>query len=358
MSGTNQCRWGILSTAAIAKKNWRAITKSKSGTITAVASRRVEAAQDFIAACQTSAPQAYQPEALGSYEALLTRSDVDAVYIPLPTGIRKDWIIAAATHGKHILAEKPAAVCAADLEEILQVCKENNVQFMDGVMFMHSARMQALRRAIDDPQSMGEMRRIACQFSFLGGDEFSQNNIRVDSHLEPFGCLGDLGWYCIRFLLWANRWEIPVDVIGHCIDTAKGAASQGSVPSTFSAELKFANGVSASFYCSFKTGNQQWAHVSGTKGNVFVKDFVLPHFGSETSFDIENPEFVVNACDFHMMEHTQRVAVREYAGGFAPSQEVNMFDTFNQIIQTKTIDPHWGEIALATQRVLDQLFKM
>lgn len=356
MSGSDQCRWGILSTAAIAKKNWRAITKSKSGKITAVASRRVAAAKTFIAECQASAPQAFQPQALGSYEALLQRQDVDAVYIPLPTGLRKEWILAAAKHGKHVLAEKPAAVHADDLEEILEVCKENNVQFMDGVMFMHSARMHALRQALDDPQHMGEIRRITCQFSFLGGDEFSQKNIRVDSHLEPFGCLGDLGWYCIRFLLWANRWETPTQVIGHCINKAKGAASEGTVPAEFSAELQFANGVSGSFYCSFQTGNQQWAHVSGTKGNVFVKDFVLPHFGCEASFDVENPEFVASACDFHMMEHTQRVAVREYASGFAPAQEINMFDTFNQIVQTKKLDPHWGQIALTTQRVLDQLF--
>lgn len=356
MSVSNQCRWGILSTAAIAKKNWRAITQSKSGVITAVASRRADAAKNFIAECQASAPQSHQPEALGSYEALLARTDVDAVYIPLPTGVRKEWILAAAKQGKHVLAEKPAAVSAADLEEILAVCKENNVQFMDGVMFMHSARMNALRKALDDPQHMGDIRRIACQFSFFGGDDFSQKNIRVDSHLEPFGCLGDLGWYCVRFLLWANRWQIPTEVVGRCINTSKGASSEGEVPSEFSAELRFANGVSASFYCSFLTGNQQWAHVSGTKGNVFVKDFVLPHFGCESSFDVENPVFVASACDFHMMEHTQRVAVHEYASGFAPAQEINMFNTFNQIVQTKALDPHWGEIALATQRVLDQLF--
>ena len=36
-------------------------------------------------------------------------------------------------------------------------------------------------------------------------------------------------------------------------------------------------GVSASFYCSFNTELQQWAHVSGTKGSISVRDFVLPH---------------------------------------------------------------------------------
>ena len=49
----------------------------------------------------------------GNFDAIKNNPDIDAVYIPLPTGLRKEWIIAAAKHGKHILAEKPAALTAA-----------------------------------------------------------------------------------------------------------------------------------------------------------------------------------------------------------------------------------------------------
>ena len=356
MSNTGLCRWGILSTAAIAKKNWRAIAKSKSGTLVAVASRRLEAAKAFIRECQTNTPHKQEPEAIDGYEALLERKDIDAVYIPLPTGLRKEWIIAAAESGKHVLAEKPAALSAADLEEILAVCKRKGVQFMDGVMFMHSARLPLLRQCLDDGNSVGDMKRIACNFSFLGDDTFSQKNIRVDSQLEPFGCLGDLGWYCIRFLLWANRWQLPTQVTGRCLTGMRGEKSETEVPAEFSAELVFPGGSSGSFYCSFLTGNQQWAHISGTKGNAFLSDFVLPHFGCEVSFGIENPAFVVNGCDFHMQARSRRVVANEYDSGHSPAQEINMFETFNRIVLDRKLDPHWGDIALATQRVMDQLF--
>ena len=356
MPENSKCRWGILSTAGIAKKNWRAIAKSQTGTVAAVASRRVEAADAFIEECQASCPQLQKPDALGSYEALLDRSDIDAVYIPLPTGLRKEWIIAAAEKGKHVLAEKPTALSAQDLEQILAVCKRNKVQFMDGVMFMHSARLPMLRQSLDDGDSIGDIRRIVCHFSFFGGGDFSQKNIRVDSDLEPFGCLGDLGWYCIRFLLWANRWQLPTNIVANCIRSLKGSQSEKSVPADFSAELEFPNGSTGSFYCSFLTGNQQWVHISGTKGNVFIKDFVLPHFGSEVAYDVEKPQFVVNGCDFHMQEHTRRVSVDEYASGYAPAQEINMFETFNKLVTSKTLDPQWGDISLATQKVLDQCF--
>ena len=355
MSELSLCRWGILSTAAIARKNWRAIAQTKTGTVVAVASRRLEAAKNFVRECQAHTAQRTAPEPVDGYEALLNRKDIDAVYIPLPTGLRKEWIIAAAESGKHVLAEKPTALSASDLVEILAVCKRNKVQFMDGVMFMHSARLPMLRQCLDDSQSIGEIRRIACHFSFLGDESFSKSNIRVDSLLEPFGCLGDLGWYCIRFLLWANRWQTPTHVMGRCLTTAKGGKSESEVPTEFSAELIFPDGSSGSFYCSFLTGNQQWAHISGTKGNAFLKDFVLPHYGSEVSFDVENPAFVVNGCDFHMQEHTRRKIVNEYASGHSPAQEINMFETFNTMVLDGKLDPFWGDIALATQRVMDQL---
>ena len=357
MSDFELCRWGILSTAAIARKNWRAIAQTKSGIVAAVASRRIETAKSFIRECQAHTAQRHAPDAVEGYEALLERNDIDAVYIPLPTGLRKEWIIAAAERGKHVLAEKPSALSATDLEEILSVCQRNKVQFMDGVMFMHSARLPMLRRCLDDGESIGAIRRIACHFSFLGDESFSQKNIRVDSQLEPFGCLGDLGWYCIRFLLWANHWQVPTQIKGRCLTSLRGENSGVAVPAEFSGELVFPGGTSGSFYCSFITGNQQWAHISGTKGNVFIPDFVLPHYGCEVSFDIEKPTFEINGCDFHMQEHTKRVAVGEYASGHAPAQEINMFETFNQIVLTRELNPFWGDISLATQRVLDSLFE-
>ncbi len=89
-----------------------------------------------------------------------------------------------------VLAEKPAALNAADLEEILDVCNKQGVQFMDGVMFMHSARLDRLREVLLSPSQIGTLRRIACQFSFAGNDDFAKGNIRVNSHLSLSGVWG------------------------------------------------------------------------------------------------------------------------------------------------------------------------
>jgi predicted dehydrogenase len=78
-------RWGILSTAEIARKNWLAIRHTGNSLVTAVASRTLERSRRFVGECQAVAPFAEAPQAFASYEELLASSAVDAVYVPLPT---------------------------------------------------------------------------------------------------------------------------------------------------------------------------------------------------------------------------------------------------------------------------------
>ena len=177
-------------------KNWQSVALSGNGEIVAVASRDKVKAQAWIDECSSHVPFPNEPEAIEGYDALLARDDIDAVYIPLPTGLRKYWIIKAAKAGKHVLAEKPCGVDLAEVEDIVSTCNEAGVQFMDGVMFMHSKRLEVLRETLTDG-SIGEIRRINSQFSFNAGDDFLTGNIRMHSDLEPLGCLGDLGWYNI-----------------------------------------------------------------------------------------------------------------------------------------------------------------
>lgn len=349
----DKCRWGILGTAMIARKNWDAIRNSGNGVIGAVASRDAERAQKFIDECQFSRPLGYDPIAVGGYDDLLTRDDIDAVYIPLPTGMRKEWVIKAAQAGKHVLCEKPCAVTAGDLAEMIQACRENNVQFMDGVMYMHSKRMPALRAAIDDGESVGKLKRVQSHFTFCAPDEFMQNNIRLSSELEPHGCLGDLGWYTIRLSLFVANYEMPKQVIGRQLEEHLRGDSPSPVPMEFSGELLFDNGVSAGFYNSFLTEHQQLVHISGTKGNISYQDFVLPWCGSELSFEVNNAVFNFQDCVCYMEKHTRTEYISEFSNNNPDAQETRLFQTFGELALSGNPDPFWPEVALKTQLIMD-----
>jgi predicted dehydrogenase len=318
-----------------------------------VASRSLERSRRFVAECQGARPLLSAPAAVGSYDELLARADVDAVYVPLPTALRKQWVIRAAEAGKHVLVEKPVGVTAADVGDMLAACDRHRVQLMDGVMFMHSQRLEALRRTLDDGESVGRVRRVVAQFSFDAPAGFREGNIRADSRLEPHGCLGDLGWYTIRFALWAMKFELPTQVTARLLAEAGPPGRPDKVPFEMSGELLFPGNVSAAFYCSFQAENQQWAHVSGTKGFIHVPDFVLPFFGDEVRFEVTNSVFEVEGCDFDMQRRTRTVAVPEYSNSHGTAQEARMFRTFSTLVTTGRLERRWGEIALATQRVMD-----
>ncbi|MDB6003214.1 MAG: gfo 1 [Prosthecobacter sp.] len=348
---TNHCRWGILGAAFIARKNWQAIRDAGNATLIAVASRDLSRAEAFIAECQSSAPHSVLPEAMDSYDALLARTDIDAVYIPLPTGLRKEWIIRAAQAGKHVLVEKPVGIHAADVAEIIAACEKHNVQFVDGVMFMHGQRLQRLRDVVT--HDVGQVRHIATQFSFKGDDEFQRSNIRAHGKLEPLGCLGDLGWYCLRFTLWAMNYATPTHVTGRIHSETQQTADSPPVPLEFSGTLNFADNASASFYCSFTTANAQWAIISGDKALLQVSDFVLPFSGTQTRFSLTRSDFVIDRCQANMHEGRQFEALNEPSSNAPGSQEARMFHTFSNLVLSGKIDSHWPKITLLTQRVLD-----
>jgi predicted dehydrogenase len=339
----NKLRWGILSSAAIARKNWRAIRDSGNSVVTAIASRDVVRSRKFIEDCQREAPAETIPAALGSYEELIASREVDAVYIPLPTGLRKEWVLRAADAGKHVLCEKPCGLSLADVREMTEACQQNRVQFMDGVMFMHNPRLRRLRELLDDGNRIGPIRRIMSVFSFGADESFFEANIRAHSVLEPSGCLGDLGWYCLRFALWAMNWRLPREVTGKILSGRANRLSPSTVPTDFSGELIFADGPSLGFYCSFRAQQQNWVRVVGASGYLHVADFVHPISVHEPSFEVNGIEERVKCCDCALQHSDSR----------APAQDSQMFRNFAHQVASGKLNGNWPIWALKTQNVLD-----
>ena len=190
---------------------------------------------------------------------------------------------------------------------------------MDGVMFRHNGRLSRMRAVLDDPAGgVGPLRRIESAFSFRAPDGFLAQNIRAQSALEPLGCLGDLGWYCIQLSLWAAGWRLPARVTGRMLASHR---SPEPVPMEFSGELLFGDGLSAVFFCSFLAANQQWAHFSGELGRLLVDDFVLPYAGDQTAFELRRAEFRIAGCDFRMMPQIWRLTIEEHGHGHPTAQE-------------------------------------
>ena len=267
---------GVLGAADIAKKNVRALSLVREARCVAVASRARAKAAAFVAELAGDGVDARAIRAVEGYGALLADETVEAVYVPLPTALHLAWVRAALAAGKHVLLEKPIALSAADAREMARLALAAGKQLMDGTMFVHTARCAALRAAARSAE-VGALRRVNASFSFCGGDAFEASNIRVRADGDPLGCLGDLGWYCVRAALEVTRdartgaLARPLWVRGH----GGAVENEAGVLVECGATVAMAGGVLCAFDCSFRQAFRQRLELVGDRGAVAVDDFVL-----------------------------------------------------------------------------------
>jgi len=245
-------RWGILSTATIARtKVIPAIKKADRCEVVAVASRDAERAERI-------ATELGIPSAHGSYEALLADPAVDVVYIPLPNHLHGEWTIAAARAGKHVLCEKPLALTAADARRMIDACAGAGVRLMEAFMYrLHPSWVAA--RALVEAGRIGRLTTVQSWFSYHNDDPTNIRNILAFGG----GALFDMGCYSVnlsRMLFGGEPTRVEASVLR---DPASG------VDVVTSAILEFEAGV-ATFGCSTRVEYDQRVHIYGTHGRISI----------------------------------------------------------------------------------------
>ena len=77
------------------------------------------------------------------------RRDVEVVVIATPEAAHREWTVAAASTGKHVLCEKPMAPTLADADAMIDACRRAGVHLMIGHSRRFTRRYMEIRRAID-----------------------------------------------------------------------------------------------------------------------------------------------------------------------------------------------------------------
>src|SRR5690606_6875445 len=67
-----------------------------------------------------------------TYHQIKDNPDIDAIYVITPNALHREHTIGAAKAGKHVICEKPLAIDAKEAQEMIDVCKENNVKLLVG----------------------------------------------------------------------------------------------------------------------------------------------------------------------------------------------------------------------------------
>ncbi|HKO49166.1 MAG TPA: Gfo/Idh/MocA family oxidoreductase [Polyangiaceae bacterium] len=137
----------------------------------------------------------YELGLTGSYEeleAVLSRGQIDAVYIATPNELHKPFALRAAAVGVHVLCEKPLAASVADAEEMATACANAKVKLMTAYrLHFEKGTLSAIELVksgkIGDP-------RI---FESVFGHTVRPGDIRTRADLGG-GAMFDLGVYCVN----------------------------------------------------------------------------------------------------------------------------------------------------------------
>lgn len=241
-------RIGILGCANIARQFVRDVAPSPAVDVVAVASRQMETASAFANAHGVQ-------RHYGSYEALLSDADIDAIYLPLPNSMHAGWAVQAAEAGKHILCEKPLALGLKQAKSMFDAARKNKVMLLEAYPYYfqpQTGAMLDILRAGD----IGTVRSVQASFGFTLSNP--NGNIRLNPELGG-GALLDAGSYAlslIRLVMGSAPQRVHADATW----------TETGVDISFMATLYYADGRRAQLSCAMDTAYHRRATIAGSLG--------------------------------------------------------------------------------------------
>ncbi len=242
-------RWGILATGNIAGQFATDLKHSHSGILTGASSRLAANAEAF---CQT-----HGGTPSDSYEALLQRDDIDAVYIATPHNSHIEWALKAMAAGKAVLCEKPLGLNQGEVLHLYGEAARRNVLLVEALMYLMHPRMHLAKKLIDEG-AIGTITGFSSSFGFAF--PFTPEHRLYDKQLAGGGIL-DIGIYPLT----AARYLVgePSALSG----SARLAAS--AVDAEAQASLAY-DGFEAKLHCALDTELPWHITVQGTLGTLHI----------------------------------------------------------------------------------------
>ncbi len=255
----NKLKWGLIGAGDIARKRIApALRDLKSCDLVSVSRSRFELAEEF-------AKEFGAKKWFADWRELVADKEIEAVYIATPVFLHKEQTIAAAEKGKHVLCEKPLALNAKDCEEMIEVCKTNNVKL--GVAYYR--RFYPVIERIKEVIKSGEIGKIVIAqinaFEYFDPSPEHSRFWLLEKEKSGGGPMMDFGCHRLEVLtnLFGKVAEIK-SVIGNAVLTRE-------TEDTAIASLKFESGVFATVtvtHAAFEP--KDTLSIFGTKGSLHI----------------------------------------------------------------------------------------
>jgi dTDP-3,4-didehydro-2,6-dideoxy-alpha-D-glucose 3-reductase len=314
-------RLGILGGASIAKRLMIPAIKSLPThfELVALASRTKHKADEFAAM--------FGMESIEGYDNLIDRTDIDAIYMPLPTGVHEEWVLKCLSAGKHVLVEKSVAIDFASAERMVDMARANDLLIMENFMFQFHSQHQWVWDLLA-ANEIGSMRLFRAQFGFPPLDK---KGFRYNKN-DGGGALIDAGAYTVKASRWFLKTPLQVTAAAMFVDLETGVDIFGN------ATLMNDQGLTAQVSYGFDNFYQCNYEIWGSKGKIVVERSYTPK-------PDEKPFIVLEKHGLHTRNEMD-----------ADNHFANLLKEFYLSVQNKDHARHLDEV-LEQSRVLSEIEK-
>lgn len=153
-----QFRFGIMGAGNIAGRFCEAVIEQGDGIVTAIASRSIERANRF-------AENYNIANAYGSYEEMLQKEHLDAVYIAVTTNAHFELTMLCLDYSIPVLCEKAMCRNSTEAQLIFERAKEQSVFVMEGMWSRFLPKMQQVKSWLNENQ-IGDVALVTCSVGF------------------------------------------------------------------------------------------------------------------------------------------------------------------------------------------------
>jgi predicted dehydrogenase len=210
----------------------------------------------------------------------LANPDIDAIYMPLPTGIHLEWVLKTLDAGKHVLVEKSLAMNYAEAQQMIAKAEEKQLVMMENFMFWFHSQHSIVKNHIEQGE-IGEIRQFKAQFGF---PKLAATNFRYVK-ADGGGAILDTAAYTVKGAQMYLGFDLEVAGAQISIDPKTGVDLFGG------ATLVNKQGVLAQLSWGFDNYYQNNYEVWGNKGKITAERAFSP----QPTF---SPKLVLEQQDF------------------------------------------------------------
>ncbi|HOU59753.1 MAG TPA: Gfo/Idh/MocA family oxidoreductase [Kiritimatiellia bacterium] len=264
-------RIGVMGCSSFARRAMiPALAQCANVRLVAVASREADKANRMAAE--------FGCRGVAGYAELLKREDVDAIYMPLPTGLHEEWCPRALEAGKHLLVEKSFAATEASAAAMVALARARNRLVFENFQFQTHSQWARLSSFM----TSGEIGAVHLVRSTFGFPPLPKTNFRWDKALGG-GALLDAGAYMTKVSQLLLGLGLEVRGASLQMDEETGVDRYGE------AMLRNAQGQVAQVAFGFDYYYQCRVELLGTKGKVSSNRVLTAPPDHVPSLSIETP---------------------------------------------------------------------